>query len=353
MKIKLAICCSDQTYSKRLSMRFLNKYSEHVEVYQYSDVNIALGDLSPQKIDVFICDSDIDVDFSSIPRKCGFAFLTDSTEIETVRRKRTICRFQKTEMIYKEILSIYSENVSELIGYKNDSNSARLVLITSPAGGTGTSTIAAACAKSIAAHGYRALYIAIGGYESTDCYFNGVGNSTLHDLIFLVKSNKSNFAMKLESIARTDESGAFFIASSENALDIQEITSAETDDLILAIKDSGMYDFVIVDSPMEHCRIGTGLVKSSFAFMVITDGTEHSNNKVERLLSSIRILDDQTEDFTLGRTRLIYNRFNTKNGEYLDEYKDYSLGNIPAYNLDDARQISSRIAKEKVFDSLI
>ena len=90
MKIKLAICCSDQTYSKRLSMRFLNKYSEHVEVYQYSDVNIALGDLSPQKIDVFICDSDIDVDFSSIPRKCGFAFLTDSTEIETVRGKRTI-----------------------------------------------------------------------------------------------------------------------------------------------------------------------------------------------------------------------------------------------------------------------
>lgn len=353
MKIKLAICCTDKTYSKRLSMRFLNKYSEHIEVYQYSDVNLALSELSSRKIDVFICDSDIDLDFSLIPRKCGFAFLTESTEIETVRGKRTICRFQKTELIYKEILSIYSENVSELIGYRNDANAARLVVITSPAGGTGTSTIAAACVKSLASHGYRALYIAIDGYESTDNYFNGAGNSTLHDLIFLVKSNKSNFAMKLESIARTDESGAFFIASSDNALDIQEITPAEADELIMAIRDSGMYDFVVVDSPMDHCRIGAGLVKNSFAFLVVTDGSEHSNGKVERLLSSIRILDDQTEDFTLGRTRLVYNRFNTKSGRFLDEYKDYSLGNIPTYNLEDARQISGRIAREKVFESLI
>lgn len=65
--------------------------------------------MDSSRIDVFVASGSFDVDVSALPNRCGFAYFIDSSDIDTVRDQRAISKFQKADLIYKQILSVYSE----------------------------------------------------------------------------------------------------------------------------------------------------------------------------------------------------------------------------------------------------
>ena len=137
MKIKLAILDKDKSYLNRIVTVFEVKYADKFEVYSFTDLSVAIQTLSEVKIDVLIANDAFDVDVAKLPKRCGFAYFVDSPDIDMLNNQRTICKFQKADLIYKQILSIYSENAGNITGLKISDDSCKLVAFTSPCGGTG------------------------------------------------------------------------------------------------------------------------------------------------------------------------------------------------------------------------
>ena len=87
-------------------------------------------------------------------------------------------------------------NVATISG-ENDKSS--VVIFTSPCGGVGTSTVAAACAIAHANMGKRVFYLNLEQCGTTDVFFQAEGNATMSDVIYSLKSRKANLLLKLES----------------------------------------------------------------------------------------------------------------------------------------------------------
>lgn len=109
MKIKLAILESDTVYLERISTTFGTRYSEQLELYCFTDEKLAMDTVNSAKIDVMLANESFEIQAELLPDDCAFAYLVDSVDIGSVRGQPVICRFQRAEMIYKQILSLYAE----------------------------------------------------------------------------------------------------------------------------------------------------------------------------------------------------------------------------------------------------
>lgn len=247
MKIKVAFLETDKSYIDRLISSFGVKYSDKLELYYFSSLEVALKNLESSKIDVFIAHDSFDINTKDLPQRCGFAYLVDSPDIESVRNVPSICKFQKAELIYKQILSIFSENATEITGIKfNSTDGSQVIGFTSPAGGTGCSTAAAAFAVSRSKQ-CRVLYLNIEKFGDSNLFFEAPGFGDFSDIIYAVKSKKSNISMKLESVVKQDSTGVFFYSPTKIALDMTELTTTDIKNLLSDIKLFGGYDYIVLD----------------------------------------------------------------------------------------------------------
>ena len=222
MKIKLAILESDSNYLIRIVSVFNAKYSDKLEIYSFTDKNVALKVLNTSKMDVFISDELFNISEEEIPMNCAFAYFVNSADVETLNNQRAICKFQKVEVIYREILGLYSEKSGIVSTLKKIDGNCRLILFSSPAGGVGNSTLAAAYSIKLAKNNKKVLYLNLESLGSADTFFKADGTSNMSDVLFALKSNVSKISFKLESCVKKDNSGVYFISQARHALDMYE-----------------------------------------------------------------------------------------------------------------------------------
>jgi len=126
MRIKLAILEQDKSYLNRIVSAFGAKYADNFEIYSFTDPVIAMETLGTAKIDVLLASDAFELDMNRLPQRCAFAYLVDSAGIELLNGKSAICKFQKADLIYKQILSVYSEKAGSITGLKSTDTGSRV-----------------------------------------------------------------------------------------------------------------------------------------------------------------------------------------------------------------------------------
>lgn len=352
MKIKLAILDKDKSYLNRIVTVFEVKYADKFEVYSFTDLSVAIQTLSEVKIDVLIANDAFDVDVAKLPKRCGFAYFVDSPDIDMLNNQRTICKFQKADLIYKQILSIYSENAGNITGLKISDDSCKLVAFTSPCGGTGNSTMAAACALHFAGQGKKTLYLNLEKYGSSDSFFSAEGQFDMSDIIFALKSKKANLSLKLESSVKQDNSGVYFYSQTKVALDMLELSADDILHLISELKLTGSYDYIVLDMEFELDKGYLDIYRKINSIIVVGDGSEISNLKIFRGYNAIVTKEQESDSSIANRMVLMYNKFSNKSSRALDDIELKSIGGAPRYEHATTRQVLSQLSNLSVFDDI-
>ena len=351
MKIKLAILDSDSGYIQRVVPIFNNKFAKELEIYSFTEIEPALECLSEKKIDVFLAASSFRPDADKIPKKCGFAYLVDSLDIDRIDNYRAICKFQKAEIIYKQVLNIFSEQVPNITGIQSNENDAmKTIVFSSPVGGVGTSTLAAACAISLASKGYRTLYVNCQVYGEAEKYFTCDGQFDFSDVIYAVKSNKTNRAMKLQSTLKQSETGVYYYSSVKIALDMMEMTSQDYLVLQNEFKALGCFDYVVMDMDFPRTQGEFKFFESCNSIVVVSDTTEIAEEKIEKAIASIQILDGQADFAIQPRMWLINNK---QIASVMPCHDIRNLGSFPMYQAVAPSQMARQLAVSNNFDNLI
>ena len=351
MKIKLAILESDPNYLKRVVPVFNNKYANELEVYSFTDVDAAKDCLTEKGIDVFLANNTFKIDFSEIPPKCGFAYLVESLDIDRIDNHKAVCKYQKAELIYKQILSIYSEQVPNITGSPNLENGAmKTVAFTSPCGGVGTSTVAAAYAIFLANNGYRVLYLNADVFGSADMFFACDGQFDFSDVIYAVKSNKTNRALKLQSTVKQDASGVYFYSPVKVPLDMMEMQREDYGILQNELKLLGCYDYVVLDMPFPKSMDEMKLFELCNSVVLVSDTSEMSADKMARVMCSVQILDGGLPVPLQPRLSLLFNK---SAAPLLSEHEIRVLGSIPTYQQVSPAQMAKQLSLSDLFGQLI
>lgn len=352
MKIKLAILEENQNYLDRLVSSLSSRYAEELEVYAFTETEAALSVLDKIRIDVFVVGDGCEIDGSLVPPKCGFAYFTDSPDIETIRGQTAIGRFQKIDLIYKSILNIYSEHFGQISGLKYGDNSTFVISFQPVSGGSGSSTMAAACAVRFASRGKKVLYVDLETFGTADTFFSANGQFDMSDIIYAIKSRRSNLAMKFESCAKRDETGVYFYSGTKSALDMMEMTPEDLLTLVSEVKAIGSYDYMILDMDFSLSPKTRELYDQIHSMVWVGDGTATSNEKLRRAVDAAVTLEENQSGLLVNKLHLAYNRFSKRNGHII-ETAIKSIGGIPRIDGADNRQIIERAAEMDIFDKLM
>lgn len=353
MKIKLAILEKDTSYLNRIIAVFGTKYADKFEIYSFSDPGVAISTVESARIDVLVASTAFDINADELPARCGFAYFVDSMDIDTYKGERAICKFQKADLIYKQILSIYSESAGSVSGLKLGDDVSKVIFFTSVSGGTGTSSMAAACATYFASIGKKAIYLNIEDFGSSDVYFNAEGQFDMSDIIFALKSKKTNISLKLESCVKQDSRGVYFYSQSKIALDMLELGEEEIIHLLDELKIAGAYDYIIVDCRFDLDKRTTEILKQAHYIVWVCDGSASTNSKLIRAYNALAI-KEQTEDLRLlDRLCLVYNKFSNKTSQTIDELPIRNVGGAPRFEHATTEQIVNKLATMQMFNEIV
>ena len=353
MKIKLAILERDESYLGRIISVFSTKYADKFEIYSFTEAKSAMVTLDSAKIDVFLVSDTFEIDASMVPSRCGFAYFVDSADVDMVNNQKAICKFQKAELIYKQILSIYSEKAGSLFGLRSeDGENAHVILFDSVSGGAGASSMAAACALHFSAQQKRVLYLNLEKFGSPDVFFSAEGQFDISDVIYALKSRKANLSLKLESCVKQDPRGVFFYSQSKLALDMLELNPDEMIRLISELKTSGAYDYVIVDGNFGMDKDFLPVYRQIPAIIWVGDGSDPSNAKICRAYMALLTLERNADMPLFNRVALVYNKFSNKTGKIIDEIGIRNLGGAPRYEHAGTSQILAQLAMMDLFDKI-
>ena len=353
MKIKLAIVDKDKVYLSRLTNAFTTKYTENFEMHSFTDIDVAVEAVSISRIDILLVDTSIDVELSNIPSFCSVAYLVESQGIDLVKGQPAICKFQKIDLIYKQIINIYADKMSAIGKTKDGNGHGDIFAFSSPSGGSGTSTVAASYALYLAKSGNRVLYFNLEDFGSSESFFSGEGNLDISDIVFAIKSHGANLAMKLESCVKQDNRGVYFYASSKIALDIMELSSEDKLDLLTEIQNSSMYDYIILDFDFSISDDALKLVKKARNWIWVGDGSEISNTKITRAFNSLIAKEEEEDNQIISRLLLAYNKFSSKTSTAISDCDIKTLGGSPKYEHASTKQILEQISNSNLFVNIL
>lgn len=353
MKIKLAILEKDASYLNRIVTAFSTKYADKFEIYSFLDKNVALNMIDEARIDVFIASDAYEIDVDALPDRCGFAYFVDSADIETVRDQRAISKFQKADLIYKQILSLFSENAGSLSGLKLGDDSAKIIAFSSPSGGAGCSTMAAACAMHFASKGKKTLYLNLENFGSSDAFFSAEGQFDMSDIIFALKSKKANLSLKLESCVKQDPCGVCFYSQSKIALDMLELKNDDIMRLISELKLTGTYEYIIFDMGFSMNKETLNVFRQAHALVWVGDGSEVSNTKIFRAYNALATVEANAESPVTNRVCLIYNKFSNKTSKAIEGIDLKNIGGAPRYEHATSEQVVKQLAPMEMFEKII
>lgn len=353
MKIRLAILEKDKSYLTRIVTAFSARYADKLEIYSFTDYQVAMATLDSAKIDVLVANDLFEVDVNALPKRCGFAYLVDSMGIDTVNNQSAICKFQKADLIYKQILSIYSENAGNVSGLKIGNDDCRIVAFASPSGGAGSSTVAAACARHFAEQGYKVLYLNLEKYGSSESFFHAEGQFDMSDVIYVLKTKKANLTMKLESCVKQDASGVFFYAPAKIALDMLELGAEEIQRLLSELKLAGSYNYIVLDMEYSQNKDTLSILRQAHNIVVVGDGSQISNTKITRAYTALVTAEQNADAPIAGRMSLVYNKYSNKTGSAIGDIGLRNIGGAPRYEHASTEQILSQLCKMEFFDKII
>lgn len=353
MKIRLAILDSDSIYAARIAKVFEAKYADVLELYTFTELELAKEHLKSSKIDVFLVSESFDIDPREIPPRCGFAYLVESPDVMSVRDQHVICKFQRVEMFYKQILNLYSEGTNQVVNQEQGEGTTKVIVFSSPCGGVGTSCMAAACAMRYAAAGARVLYLNLETFGSPETYFQGEGTTDMSDVIYALKSKKSNLTMKLESCVKKSEEGVEFYAQAKLALDMMELTEEDVITLVHHLKTMGIYETIVLDMDFALDKERLSVYRQANAWVWVSDGSETANGKVLRAYHALSVAEQKDTSGLMVRLRLIYNQFSSKTGQIMSIQGIKELGGAPIYVHAVTRQVVEQLANIAMLDRII
>ena len=350
MKIRLAILEQDSTYLKRIVATFNIKYADKLELYTFTEMEPMLAELKNSRIDVLLSTERFEIDVNALPDRCSLAYLVEEQGVDSYRNQPAICKYQKADLIYKQILGLYAENAADITGFSIEGNSCRVISFISVGGGCGSSTVSVACARRMAAKGKRVLYLNLEKFGDTDLYFQGEGQADFSDIIYALRNQRANLKLKLESSIRQDASGVFFFASAKIALDVTELKVEDINRLVMETGNSGLYDYIVIDADFGLDKLSLAIWRGANHVILVADGEEASNRKIQRMYQSLQILEKKDEGLRLSKLAVFYNKFSNKTGNKLSGIDVLELGGGPRYEHATVDMVVEQLAQNELWD---
>lgn len=239
----LAVCDSEEEYTSRMQEFLCTREELPFEIHAFTDTEKLEESSKREEIEILlISESDYSEKIREFPIE-NIYLLNESGQMEYDNVEQ-ISKYQSSEKILGQVLDFYSKrrDLPRKIKTKFPVN---VIGVYSPVGRCLQTSFSLAMGQ-ILAKKHKVLYL---NFES----FSGLGQILQHDmemdltdLLYYYTNTKERFRYRLESSLQT-LNGLYFVPPAVSFLDLQSITAETWLELLMAIEEEGMFEYIILD----------------------------------------------------------------------------------------------------------
>ena len=211
----------------------------------------------------------------------------------------------------------------------------RLIVVTSPKGGAGTTTIATNIAVALRQMSSSRVVLADFGLQFGDIgvQLNLWSKHTLHDL--LTRVDELDDAM-LQPVIQQHATGIHVLLAPNSPEVAGDITSEQVDKLLDELLER--YTYVVVDTWSFLDEVSSALLRRAHDVLVVATPEVPALKNVKRFLEFVR-----QENLVQGRITLILNRFPSVNGIALEDVQQHLRQTVGANIPSDGRLVTHSV----------
>lgn len=357
-RLSLVMADGDRDYLARFERFLIVNYPQRFEVFSFSSSDTLLDFLNNHdKKDILLINRKIyrkELRFIGVDSVTGansVIFLSGDGGEVVPEGFDVIDKYQHAEKIVAEILRLYSSGCAKDC-HVSGSNHTHLVCIYSPAGGTGTSSIAAGCSILSAGRGLKTFYLNLENVPSTGRYFNGETEQSFSNVIYYLKGKGHNLGLKLESAKCCDsKNGVYFYAPPASVLDMSELTEQDIVHMLDEFKKGAIYDAVFIDLPSGLNPHNTAVLGHSDAIILVLGQGESTTLKMNQVKAGIELLEQKHGIEILGKITPVINKWNK--GDLWNDAAAYFCGTpartIEKYSVMGSDCLDQRLDENRTF----
>lgn len=353
MRIKVALLEKDEAYLKRIVSVFGTRYEDELEIYSFTEYEVAIKTIADAKIDVLVVSDSFAVEEDDIPKRCAYAYLVESQEIEDINGIRAIGKYQKADLIFRQILSLYAENAAVSSKLRTKDSDCKMIAFASPAGGVGTSVAAVAFAQHCASLNKKVIYINLEDFGAADVFFSDEGQFTISEVIYALKSKKANLSLKLESSVKRDAKGVYFFSAPALALDLMEMTTEEILRMLTELMVSGGYDYIAIDLGFDLDSKTLEIYDQIDKVVFVSDGSVLANSKIVRMKNALEVLEQNKDIDIIRKSVILYNRFSNSTGMQVEDIGIPCCGGIARVETPLLGELIGHLAEKALWNDLM
>lgn len=312
MKIRIAICTSDEQYSEKIVNYFMVHYYDKFTWNIFTESSYLTDFLKENDVDIVLAGKEMEEQLKTVAdndkSESIWVYLTDDEEEEIQSAGHKLEKYVRADKIYRELLELYSGKPNAQ--YRKGAivnNKTDIYAVVSAAGGVGASTIACAMARRFADF-ENVLYINMENIGAMPLVYSEEGKQGFDEVLFALKSRKKALALKLASAVSRDKKGVYFLEESRNALDVMELSFEDVKELLVALQQMREYDKVILD-------VGNGLGDKEIAAMtcagrvvVVTQDNEVAQKKFARYMEALQLVEEHRNVDICSKMIVFFNK---------------------------------------------
>ncbi len=285
----------------------------------------------------------------------AFAYLSDTNE--TIGSVKTIFKYSSVSKFYDELCELYEKKKNRTI--KRDDTETKqekkteIITFLPIHGGAGSSTMAAACAISLAVDS-NVLYVNLEQRPSDAVFFSGEKKRGITDIVSMLKTKYTDaglcqlFSEVIQRDGRQQKAKVDFIKGYINILDSLSMTEQGMEVVMKTLREKLNYRYIIVDADFVVGAVLGKLISSSDKLMFVTSGADISNTKLSGVQRYLDILK-QNENQSMPNSYLLLNQYYGKNDELTVAHDMKIIARLPRYRTGD----KSRITSQDIIDQLL
>lgn len=352
MKIRVVLCTPDKKYLIRLQRYYESHYDklDSFDIHMFSDEDLMEEYIQNHDVDILLTDEKSEIDISLYDDLlCGY--LVEDNSVETLYGKKAIGKYQKADNLFKEIFSFYADNNEAGKEYSFSSEPAKIYLFQNAGGGTGCTTVAMAYACAMAKKGKKVLYmnLELAGY--LDHVFRSEKGMDFGEMLYLVKRNPGNLAMKLLAAITQDQSGVYFIKPSRNIPDMLEIKAQDMEILISTLKYSCDFEAIVIDKEAGLSEVDKTAAEHASDILFVLEASEICQYKFLRYMGGMKLMEEGSKNRTVSKVKIIFNKY--RDNQQIFQGMDFEiLGGIPYYHDMFMPEIIKNISRMQLLEKL-
>lgn len=349
MRIRLGILTNDLRYTSKIIEYFNTNYAEQLELFAFSGENALQQHISTSRLDMLLADKSLLTGSFKLPASVVLVYFSDSPDVEKIENIPTVCKYQKADLIYKDVLGIFAEYGKSIEEYRFRSAEQKIsVCFMGVSGGAGASTAAIACGMHFARQGRGSIYIDLERAGTANTVLQAENTQNLSDALYAVKRGHGNLQLKLESLLQQDSSGLKFYNPFHSVLDAEEMSSEDLETLLKGIQSTQSAEYLIFDIDGGMTEKNRFLMDSCDLIVLVQGANDVSAQKMNKYLQAFSDLDRSGDADLLIKTAVLYNGYSSSQAVPTLAEEAKVLGRVPRFS-GTAREVAEQIAVGNYF----